>query len=164
MSNTTLCYHMEVRHMLLYLEQAKKHRWAIKAKSMKTVFMSGYTFNTLKHVLTQPGVKLDNLPPPPPPDPSNCLPMGVVPSQKQGLGTNLPQFSANGLKDYIICYFVSNDLAINKIEHPDFHQLILYCCPWNITDSEIPHHTKAHELILNNFGTMFAALQAELSH
>ncbi|KAF8833833.1 hypothetical protein BDN67DRAFT_916177, partial [Paxillus ammoniavirescens] len=31
-----------------------------------------------------------------------------------------------------------------------------------VTDSEIPHHTKMHELILDNFRTMFAALQAEL--
>ncbi|KAF9220829.1 hypothetical protein BS17DRAFT_644254, partial [Gyrodon lividus] len=33
----------------------------------------------------------------------------------------------------------------------------------NVTDSEIPHCTKTHELILDNFRTMFAALQAELS-
>ncbi|KAF9222872.1 hypothetical protein BS17DRAFT_818188 [Gyrodon lividus] len=76
MSNTTLRYHME-------------------AKSMKTVFKS------LKRVVTQPGVKLDDLPPPPP-DPSDHLPMGVIPSQKQGLGTDLPPFSVDGLKDYII--------------------------------------------------------------
>ncbi|KAF9220320.1 hypothetical protein BS17DRAFT_643330, partial [Gyrodon lividus] len=32
----------------------------------------------------------------------------------------------------------------------------------NITDSDIPHRTKTHELILNNFRMMFTALQAEL--
>ncbi|KAF9222873.1 hypothetical protein BS17DRAFT_654123, partial [Gyrodon lividus] len=33
----------------------------------------------------------------------------------------------------------------------------------NVTDSGIPHRMKMCELILHNFGTMFAALQAELS-
>ncbi|KIK80921.1 hypothetical protein PAXRUDRAFT_15527 [Paxillus rubicundulus Ve08.2h10] len=92
MSNTSLHYHMEGRHTLLYLDQAKKHGWAIQSKLVKAVFMSGYTFKSLKHVLTQPGVKLDDLPPPPPPpppDPSDRLPMGIIPSRKQGLVTSL---------------------------------------------------------------------------
>ncbi|KIK77452.1 hypothetical protein PAXRUDRAFT_166810, partial [Paxillus rubicundulus Ve08.2h10] len=48
------------------------------------------------------------------------------------------------------------------IEDPRFCQLILYCCPQNITDPDIPHHTKTYEVILNNFGMMFTVLQANL--
>ncbi|KIK78476.1 hypothetical protein PAXRUDRAFT_44794, partial [Paxillus rubicundulus Ve08.2h10] len=40
--------------------------------------------------------------------------------------------------------------------------LILYCCPQDITNSDIPHHTKTRELILSAFATMFTALKAKL--
>ncbi|KAF9224606.1 hypothetical protein BS17DRAFT_766591 [Gyrodon lividus] len=60
MSNTSICYYMEGRHMLLYLDQSEKHGWATQSKLVKAAFISGYTFNSLKHVLTQPGVKLDD--------------------------------------------------------------------------------------------------------
>ena len=53
--------------------------------------------------------------------------------------------------------------AINKIESPEFRQLLLYCSLWGITDANIPHCTKMWELILDAFGTTFSALQAELS-
>ncbi|KIK77451.1 hypothetical protein PAXRUDRAFT_166807, partial [Paxillus rubicundulus Ve08.2h10] len=121
-SNTNLCYHMEGRHTLLYLDQAKKHGWAIQSKLLKAVFKS------LKCVLTQPGVKLDNLPPPPPLDPSDCLPMGVIPSRKQGLCTGLPQFLINGLNNYIVSYLVANDLV-----HAPIHSLFCTSNPqWSI--------------------------------
>ncbi|KIK75384.1 hypothetical protein PAXRUDRAFT_173013, partial [Paxillus rubicundulus Ve08.2h10] len=113
-SNTSLHYHMEGRHMLTCLDQAEEHGWAIQSKLVKGAFMSGYTFKSIKHVLTQPGVKLDNLPPPPL-DPSDCLPMGAVPSWKQGLDTGLPPFSIDGLKNYIISYLIANDLVHTPI-------------------------------------------------
>ena len=181
MSNTPLRYHIEVRHALLYLEQAEKHVWVVGVKFSKAAFTSGYTFKTLKHVLTQPGVKLDDLPPPPPPDPSDHLLMGVLASQKPMLSANLPPFMIKGLKNYLVRYLVTNDLvripfhlpfshltyhghfqAINKIKSPELCQLILYCCPRDITDSDIPHRTKTHELILDAFATTFTALKAEL--
>lgn len=181
MSNTPLCHHIKVRHALFYLEQAEKHGWVVGVKFAKAAFTSGYTFKTLRHVLTQPGVKLDDLPPPPPPDPSDCLPMDVLASQKPTLGANLPPFTIEGLKNYLVHYLVANDLvhipfhlpfshltycghfqAINKIESPELCQLILYCCPWDITDSNIPHRTKTHELILDAFATTFTTLKVEL--
>ena len=109
--NTPLRHHIEVRHVLPYLEQAEKQGWAIKLKSIKATFISGYTFKTLKHVLTQPGVKLDALPPPPTPDPSNHVPTGIVSSQQPAIGANLPPFTIDGLKDYIVRYLVANDLV-----------------------------------------------------
>jgi hypothetical protein len=143
--------------------------------------MAGYTFKTLKHVLTQPGVKLDAFPLPPPPEPSDRLPMGVLALQKPMLGANLPPFMIEGLKNYLVHYLVANDLvrmpfhfpfshltycghfqAINKIESPELRQHILYCCPQEMTDSDIPHRTKTHELILDTFAMTFTALKAEL--
>ena len=106
-----LHHHIEVRHALPYLEQAEKQGWTIKLKSVKAVFVSGYMFKTLKHVLTQPRVKLDALPPPPAPDPSDHVPTGIVSSQQPALSANLPPFTIDGLKDYIVCYLIANDLV-----------------------------------------------------
>ncbi|KAI9568932.1 hypothetical protein HD554DRAFT_2038389 [Boletus coccyginus] len=107
-----------------YQEQAEKQGWTIKSKSIKVIFVSGYTFKTLKYVLIQPGVKLDALPPPPTPDPSNHIPTSIISSQQPALSA---PFTINGLNDYIVHYLIANNLAINKIESPEFHQLLLYC-------------------------------------
>ncbi|KAI9570065.1 hypothetical protein HD554DRAFT_2037729 [Boletus coccyginus] len=121
-SNMPLHHHIEIRHALLYLKQAEKQGWAIKLKSVKATFISGY-------------IHIQN-------------------SQQPAFDANLPSFTINGLKDYI---------AINKIESPEFRQLLLYCSPWGITDANILHHTKMWKLILDAFETIFSALQAELS-
>lgn len=52
--------------------------------------------------------------------------------------------------------------AINQIESPELRRLLLYCCPRDVKDSDIPHRTKTRELILDAFGKNFAALRAEL--
>ena len=110
-SNTPLRHHIKIRHALPYLEQAEKQGWAIKLKSIKAMFVFGYMFKTLKHVLTQPEVKLDALPPPPTPDPFNHIPTSIVSSQQPALGANLSPFTIDGLKDYIVHYLVANDLV-----------------------------------------------------
>ncbi|KAG6373984.1 hypothetical protein JVT61DRAFT_4616 [Boletus reticuloceps] len=110
-SNTPLHHHIEVRHAFLYLEQVEKNGWAIRAKFTKSAFTSGYTFKTLKHVLSQVGVKLDALPPPPPPDPLDRLPLGVIQPQKSKFGASLPPFTVDGLKDHMVHYLVANDLS-----------------------------------------------------
>ncbi|KIK78475.1 hypothetical protein PAXRUDRAFT_163920 [Paxillus rubicundulus Ve08.2h10] len=108
-SNTLLRHHVEVQHALLYLEQAEKYGWVIMIKFAKSAFASGYTFKTLRHVLTQPGVKLDALPPPP--DHSDHLPLGVIQPQKSRPGASLPPLTIDGLKDHIVHYLVANDLV-----------------------------------------------------
>lgn len=110
-SNTPLRHHVEVRHALLYLEQAELHRWVIGVKFAKNAFAVGYTFKTLKHVISQPGVKLDALPPPPRPDPSDRLPLGILASQKPAVNDDLPPFTVVGVKDHIVRYLVANDVV-----------------------------------------------------
>lgn len=109
-SNTPLRYHVEIRHALIYLEQAEQHGWVIRVKFAKAAFTSGYTFNTLKRAISQPGVKLDDLPPPPPPDPSDRLPIGII-AQQPAIGADLPPFTVDGLKDHVVRYLVANDLV-----------------------------------------------------
>ncbi|KIK79313.1 hypothetical protein PAXRUDRAFT_161588, partial [Paxillus rubicundulus Ve08.2h10] len=135
--------------------------WVFMVKFTKSAFMSGYMFKTLKHVLTQLGVKLDALPPPPL-DHSDHLPLGIIQLQKSRPGASLPLFTIDRLKDHIVRYLVANDLAINMIKSQELCNLILYCCPWDITNSDIPHCTKTCKLILSTFVTMFTALKAKL--
>jgi len=51
--------------------------------------------------------------------------------------------------------------AINIIEHPAFHSLLLILHR-DIHDMDIPHHTKMHELILASWRRSFETLKAEL--
>ena len=110
-SNTPLRHHIEVRHALFYLEQAEKHGWAINVKFANAAFGSGYTFKTLKQVITQPGVKLGALPPPPPSDPSDCLPAGIIASQQPMFSAGLPPFTIDELRNYLVCFIATNDLV-----------------------------------------------------
>lgn len=94
-SNTTLRGHFD-DHAQLYLEQADANHWPVKNKFAELAFTLGYTMKTLREAVAMPGVNIYALLSMPPRGPSDCPPMDIT-LWKGVLGTDLPEFSLNGL-------------------------------------------------------------------
>ncbi|KAH0835467.1 hypothetical protein J3R83DRAFT_9109 [Lanmaoa asiatica] len=150
-------------HPQLYLEQAVTNNWKANAKFVTAALMSGYTLKTLLRTISQSEVDIYNLPPPPPKDPLDNSSTDPGPWNEALGATSLPEFSLPKLHEYIVKFLVAEDVAINKIESPYLRQLLLFCCPRYVKDSDIAHRTKFRELILDAWGSDFAVLKADLA-
>ncbi|KAI6011624.1 hypothetical protein EDC04DRAFT_2609799 [Pisolithus marmoratus] len=109
----------------------------ISSKYLMATFERGYTFNMLREALNHAGTEISHLLPPPPPGVDNRVPVGKLP--KGDLSIDLPKFSIQGLHEFLVDFIVSND-----------------------QDTDIPHHTKTHELILQRWQEHFMQLRVEL--
>ena len=112
-ATSTLHLHIEGVHAWLYLEQADLNGWPVVTKFAKAAFASGYTLKTLKEVLTQPGININSLPPAPPSSFLDCGSLDVS-QQKQAL----PEFSLEGLQQYIVKFFMVEDLVHLILHYP----------------------------------------------
>lgn len=76
---------------------------------LKAAFSSGYTYNSLKAVLTCQGVTIHGLPPPPPPEVGDNIPSGLGKPPKPDISTDLPKFSLGALHNYIVRFIVADE-------------------------------------------------------
>ena len=77
---------------------------------MKSALVAGYTVETLLEVVSQPGIDVNALPPGPPKDALDCPLMDVL-QWKGVLDADLPEFSLEGLHQYIIRFLVAEDVV-----------------------------------------------------
>ena len=108
-SNGPLRSHLKMRHTLAYLEMLQKNGWHMQSKLLKAAFSSGYSFNTLRAVLSKPGVTISDLPPPPLPQPGDSMPIGISPCLKANLAAGLPEFSIPMLQESLVNFIVTYD-------------------------------------------------------
>ena len=99
--------------MLAYLEMLKKNHWTVQSKLLKTPFSSGYSFNSLRAVLSKPRVTISNLPLPLPLQPGDNIPVVIGPLPKIDLGSDLPDFSLLILQESLVEFIVTHDEVCN---------------------------------------------------
>ncbi|KAI6044304.1 hypothetical protein EDC04DRAFT_2890097 [Pisolithus marmoratus] len=145
MSNASLHTHIVNWHLEEYLVLAEEHEW------------------TLRVALTQSDFDIHKLPPPPAPEPGDAAPGNFL-----MLGQHLRQgydgvleFTVAAMHKQIIWFIVTDNQSINVIECPEFHHLILLLCQ-DLQDTDIPHHTKLCELILEAWRDYFRILKQDL--
>ncbi|KAI6021257.1 hypothetical protein EDC04DRAFT_2901326 [Pisolithus marmoratus] len=160
-STTMLHNHLELAHMLLYVNKLEEEGWLVQLKLLKATFSSGYTFNTLRATLAFPNVMIDNLPPPPPPKVGNCIPSNLGSLPRADISDGILEFSLKALHDYLVRFIVANDQAIHVVEYLEFQRLLLLLCK-DLKDSDIPHHMKMQELVLKAWRDYFVVLKADL--
>ncbi|KAI6021931.1 hypothetical protein EDC04DRAFT_2901106 [Pisolithus marmoratus] len=146
MSNTSLHTHIVNWHLEEYLILAEEHEW------------------TLRAALTQSDFDIHKLPPPPAPEPSDAAPGNfLMPGWHLRQGCDgVPEFTVAAMHKQIIWFIVADDQSINVIECPEFHHLILLLHQ-DLQDTDIPHHTKLHELILEAWRDYFRILKQDLA-
>ncbi|KAI5991329.1 hypothetical protein EDC04DRAFT_2911606 [Pisolithus marmoratus] len=152
-------HHLNSEHPLVYLNKIEEHNWPVQSQYLGATFKRGYTFNTLQEALNCPSTEISHLLPPPPPGLDNRAPIGKLP--KGDPGVDLPDFSIQGLHEFLVNFIISNDQAIYVMECPQFHWLILYLHQ-DLWDTDIPHHTKTHKLVLQCWQEHFMQLRVEL--
>jgi hypothetical protein len=87
----------------------EKNHWIVQSKLLKAAFNLGYSFNSLRAVLLEPGMTINNLPPPPPLQPGDNIPIGIGPRPKVDLGSDLPEFSISVLQECLVEFIVAHD-------------------------------------------------------
>lgn len=179
-ANGPLRYHLEVRHTLVYLEMLEKNRWNVQSKLLKAAFSAGHSYNSLRLALSNPEITINSLPPPPPLQPGDSTPAGIGQRPKADLGAGLPEFSLAVLQDCLVKFIVEYDevcnivhscsvplivapicQAINVVECPAFRRLLLVLRQ-DLQDSDIPHRTKVHDLIVTAWEKCFDMIKLEL--
>lgn len=100
---------MEANHALVYLEALEERGWLVQTPLFKAAFSSGFTFKTLKVVLADPKVTIQNLPPPPPSEEGDSIPVGLGPLPGPDITADIPEFSVQALHDYLVRFIVAND-------------------------------------------------------
>lgn len=98
-----------MKHTLLYLSKLDKEGWRVLSPLLKGAFHSGYTFQTLREVLSRPNVTIDHLPPPPTPDVGDTIPSTLGPRPKADIGAGLPEYSQQALNQFLVEFIVEND-------------------------------------------------------
>jgi len=72
---------------------------------------------------------------------------GVQQTLDCSLVPKVPQFTQNGLTDYIVELVVAEDEAFQLVDKGSFRRLLQYLRP-SLSDQSIPHRTKIHQEIL----------------
>ena len=94
-------------HTLQYVIQLQEQGWLVQTKLLKVAFSGGYTYNSLKAMLTLRNIEIDNLPPPPPCKVGDTIPLCLGP--KADLGADIPEFSLTALHDYLVRFIFADD-------------------------------------------------------
>ncbi|KAG2060447.1 hypothetical protein BDR06DRAFT_1002364 [Suillus hirtellus] len=134
------CAHAFADHIDIYLEEAEHQHWHVLHKS-----------SCLKTFLERPDDSLST-----PPSPAS-LP-GTSLSAPDDV---LPAFNLDKMHKQIMKFIVADDQAINIIECPEFHCLI-HLRP-SVNETNIYHHTKVHELVIDTFHEYFNAFKKDLT-
>lgn len=87
----------------------EKNHWIVQSKLLKAAFNLGYSFNSLRAILLEPGMTINNLPPPPPLQPGDNIPVGIGLRPKVDLGSDLPEFSLSVLQECLVEFIVAHD-------------------------------------------------------
>ncbi|KIK25338.1 hypothetical protein PISMIDRAFT_9694 [Pisolithus microcarpus 441] len=164
MSNALLCVHIVNWHLEEYLILAEEHKWSIQIDIVQNAFTAGYTFRTLKVALTQSGFDIHKLPPAPAPEPGDASPGDfLMPAWHLRQGCDgIPEFTIAAMHEQIVQFIVTDDQSINVIECPEFRHLILLLHQ-DLQETDIPHRTKLHELILEAWRDYFRILKQDLA-
>ena len=86
--------------------QLQEQGWVVQTKLLKAAFSGGYTYDSLKAVLTLPNMTIDALPPPSR-EVGDMIPLCLGP--KTDLGADIPEFSLTALHDYLVRFIVADD-------------------------------------------------------
>ncbi|KAI6046729.1 hypothetical protein EDC04DRAFT_2597848 [Pisolithus marmoratus] len=107
-SSTTMHHgHLDSQHPLVYLNKIEENNWPVQSKYLVAAFKRGCTFNMLREALNCPGTEISHLLPPPPPGVDNRVPVGKLP--KGDPSVDLPEFSIQGLHEFLVNFIVSDD-------------------------------------------------------
>ncbi|KAI6100378.1 hypothetical protein EDD17DRAFT_1768156 [Pisolithus thermaeus] len=161
MSNTSLHFHIEKYYLEEFLAEAEHHAWVVQINSMRATFSIGYNYATLCEVLSHPNVSIHLLPLAPPPRPDDELPVFSGP-RPPPLGAGLLPFSISALHCYLVRFIMADDQSLNVIECPEFCELILLLHQ-DLRNSDIPHHMKLHELIIDAWREYFIILKRNMA-
>ncbi|KAF8835659.1 hypothetical protein BDN67DRAFT_1015355 [Paxillus ammoniavirescens] len=130
-----------------YLTEADHNNWSIQIDAVKTPFSAGYTFTTLREALLKPGISIRALRAAPQPGPGDSPPE-LAGSPPFSLDAGLPSFSPPVFHHFLVRFIVADDQSLNVMECPEFRQLLLLLHQ-DLRDSQIPHCTKLHELVID---------------
>jgi len=108
-SNTTLHQHLESKHALLYLSMLEEQRWPAQSTLIKAAITSRYTYKTLRAVLGDLEVTLNNLPPPRPREAGDDFQVGLVLQSKVDHSSGILEFSLKALCSYLVKFVVANN-------------------------------------------------------
>ncbi|KAI6024540.1 hypothetical protein EDC04DRAFT_2606341 [Pisolithus marmoratus] len=107
-SSTTMCHcHLNSQHPLVYLKKIEENNWPVQSKYLMATFERGYTFNMLQEALNHPGAEISHLLPLPPPGVDYGVPVGKLPKGDPSI--DLPEFSIQGLHEFLVNFIVSDD-------------------------------------------------------
>lgn len=97
------------------MNKLEEEGWRVQSTLLKAAFMSGYTFKTLREVLSRPNATLDKLPPAPTPEIGDTVPSALGPRPKVDIGADMPEYSLQTLRQFLVDFIVENDQVRSAI-------------------------------------------------